>query len=427
LNFFINGGALQQDNGKFGAFPNLMGPQWLYGMMSDLDQTGGLPEPLGFASFSQYLGMRTQVDTLFKEGFYQSQISNGFSDSHFSYSGAANIGTTMGDIMRGASVAASLAFTQQPASADVGVVVGDADSPAVVVTVTDQFGSADSLDSSMVTLTNNHNADVLVSPAISGVATFTSLTFNSPGTYSLIAMDGSLPGAVSAGISVTGLTGLSGGAGTAYLITGPDGGPQILDVTAGTLTVSIDLSIAAPNYGLTIENGAQVVLNSDQHVAGLNLIGNGTIDLGTHFLNINYGSNASPNATIPGYIASAYANGLWTGTGITSSWVRANRTVDAIGFADGADGVVRGLASGQYLIRPTVGGDANLDGVTDFNDFVLLSTHFLKADNRWNHGNFNFDAFVDFNDFIFISHNFLFTTGLPQDSVNSNSSNTIAP
>jgi fibronectin-binding autotransporter adhesin len=138
---------------------------------------------------------------------------------------------------------------------------------------------------------------------------------------------------------------------------------------------------------------------------------------------VNNGSAGSPNATIRNYISSAYnVNGsLWTGTtGITSSVAAANPGHSSIGFADGADGVVTNLPAGVSAAIPAGGvlptgneliasvfpGDGNMDGKVDFNDFVLISTHFLAADINWDHGNFNYDGVVDFNDFVVLSTNF---------------------
>ncbi|HEY1922845.1 MAG TPA: glycoside hydrolase family 18 protein, partial [Tepidisphaeraceae bacterium] len=86
------------------------------------------------------------------------------------------------------------------------------------------------------------------------------------------------------------------------------------------------------------------------------------LDLGNNSLIINYGISADPIATISGYITSGYNSGNWNGTGIESSIAAVNPSY-AIGYADGADGVVTGLISGQIEVAYTLNGDANLDGV----------------------------------------------------------------
>ncbi len=50
-------------------------------------------------------------------------------------------------------------------------------------------------------------------------------------------------------------------------------------------------------------------------------------------------------------------------------------------------------------------GDANLDGATDFADFVALSTHFGKS-GRWSNGDFDCSGTVEFNDFVILAENF---------------------
>ena len=47
-----------------------------------------------------------------------------------------------------------------------------------------------------------------------------------------------------------------------------------------------------------------------------------------------------------------------------------------LGYADGADGVVSGLASGQIEVEYTLYGDANLDGVVNGTDFGILAANF---------------------------------------------------
>jgi hypothetical protein len=199
------------------------------------------------------------------------------------------------------------------------------------------------------------------------------------------------------------------------------GGIGIFNVSgSGTFSIASTLQIFGTG-SMTI-NGS--IANGALDSAGnLNVAPGGLLNLNSSALTINYGSNSSPNAVIRNYISSAYnVNGtLWTGTtGITSSVAAANPGHSSIGFADGADGVVTNLPAGissaipggghlpagSELVTSAFPGDGNLDGKVDFNDFVLISTHFLQSDINWDHGNYNYDGVVDFNDFVVLSTNF---------------------
>lgn len=73
------------------------------------------------------------------------------------------------------------------------------------------------------------------------------------------------------------------------------------------------------------------------------------------------------------------------------------------------DGIVTGVASKRSLGQ-LIPGDANMDGVVDFSDFLICSSNFDKP-GRWHHGNFNGDRLVDFSDFLMLSDNFQASVG----------------
>ena len=102
--------------------------------------------------------------------------------------------------------AAALAFVQQPTA----VTAGAAISPAVTVQVIDAFGNRVTGDASTVTLTLSSGtfssgSSTAGSQASAGLATFSSLVINNPGSYSLAASDASLAGATSSTFMVTGV------------------------------------------------------------------------------------------------------------------------------------------------------------------------------------------------------------------------------
>ena len=66
--------------------------------------------------------------------------------------------------------------------------------------------------------------------------------------------------------------------------------------------------------------------------------------------------------------------------------------------------VVTGVAS-HRTFESLLLGDADLDGVVGFQDFLVFSANFGRA-GSWQQGDFNFDQQVDFKDFLVLSNSF---------------------
>jgi hypothetical protein len=100
-------------------------------------------------------------------------------------------------------------------------------------------------------------------------------------------------------------------------------------------------------------------------------------------------------------LASAYANGAWTGPGLASSAAGASVSPNksALGYLDNLAGAFTEF-SGQsvddtsILIKYTRAGDANLDGLTNLFDLVALSKHW-QMPGLWEDGDFNYDGIVN--------------------------------
>jgi beta-glucanase (GH16 family) len=200
-------------------------------------------------------------------------------------------------------------------------------------------------------------------------------------------------------------SGLSTTNGTQYTITWNAGTPT-LDVSTGVVTLSADLSVTFPNYNLTIENGASVLLDAGQHVAQLQVIGNGALNIESYWMMINYGANSDPFLTIQSYLATGDNEGSWNGAGIDSSAAATSFGRYGIGVADGADDVVAGLASGQIEILYTLYGDTNLDGTVNSVDFGAMAANFGKSGKTWDEGDFNYDGTVNSIDFGLLAGDF---------------------
>jgi hypothetical protein len=148
---------------------------------------------------------------------------------------------------------------------------------------------------------------------------------------------------------------------------------------------------------MTISNNASTTTNT---LNSLTINSGGSLDMSNNHIIINYGTRPDPAATIRSYLTTGYAGGAWTGAGIDSSTAAlpANSHY-ALGYADGADGVVAGLSSGQVEIKYTLYGDADLDGLVTGNDFTILVSNLAKSGRTWDQGDFDYDGSVTGNDF----------------------------
>ncbi|MGD0771127.1 MAG: autotransporter-associated beta strand repeat-containing protein [Tepidisphaeraceae bacterium] len=183
--------------------------------------------------------------------------------------------------------------------------------------------------------------------------------------------------------------------------------------SAGSATFQTDAGSALASPLSLNVTGGTISLGSPQHLAGISIAAGtttpyaGTLDIENNHAIISY-SGPSPIASIAGYIASGYNGGNWNGTGIisTTAQVPTNGLLYGIGYADGADGVVSGLSSGQIEVMYTLLGDANLDGLVNAADFTILAANFNQPVTGWDQGDFNYDGLVNAADFTDLAANF---------------------
>jgi autotransporter-associated beta strand protein len=181
-------------------------------------------------------------------------------------------------------------------------------------------------------------------------------------------------------------------------------------VSAGTLVIGAPGALPA-NTSVTINSGAMMQLAANtggQTVWSLTINGSAALDITNNQLIINYGSAADPIAQIAEYIRTGYNGGNWNGPGIISSeaLTNSNGLLYGVGYADGADGIVSGLTSGQIEVMYTLLGDANLDGIVNSSDFNILAANFNQSITGWDQGDFNYDGIVNSADFNALAANF---------------------
>jgi hypothetical protein len=209
--------------------------------------------------------------------------------------------------------------------------------------------------------------------------------------------------------------------------------PELTKVGAGTLSVSTGLS--DDNLSVTAKAGT-ILFNTSQRVKSLDVQSGAHVTLapsatpGTRSLfmrAISFSYQGSIDLTNGGMIFDydfgpvgihyglrsalqvARANGTWKGGGLTSSFAAANPTTTALGIAEKAtatgntniEPILGQAADGSsILIRFTLLGDANLDGVVGPADLNLFAAHFGETDQVWVNGDFDYDRTVgpaDFN------------------------------
>jgi parallel beta-helix repeat protein len=198
-----------------------------------------------------------------------------------------------------------------------------------------------------------------------------------------------------------------------------------LNVNGGTFTIPAN----APGKGtlsytlgtIAIAAGAKLALapsdvQADQTVLTANtftIATGGYFDISDNSLIVNYGlGGTDPAATIRGYLTTGYNGDTWTGAGISSSFAATNPGLYAVGYADGSVDAGTPAQPGQILVKLTLAGDANLDGVVNFADLLAVSQNFNHTVDThgnpmdWADGDFNYDGKVNFADLLLVSQNF---------------------
>jgi autotransporter-associated beta strand protein len=186
-------------------------------------------------------------------------------------------------------------------------------------------------------------------------------------------------------------------------------------------------SLTVNNGGTTIVTGGTLKVGDGTAATPLATSGNGRVDLRNNSMVVDYvpGSESAAMVSVRNLIVAGYNGGAWNGTGVASTTVAATPG-RALGYAQASEipAAAGGTFQGQsvdpssVLVRPTLSGDATLDGTVDFNDLVKLAQNYnttLAVDSWWNNGDFTYDGTVDFNDLVKLAQNY--NTSLPGGAV----------
>ncbi len=248
--------------------------------------------------------------------------------------------------------------------------------------------------------------------------------------------------AAGASIAVTGtgafITGSLAGAGAlssdgSFMFTGMDNTSSTFTGTitgAGGLSKTGTGKLTVANTriaSLAIHNGGTLaVIPTGGAASGTSTLSALTIDGGSKFdigdnkvIARSLASGSSWNGThyagIAGMIESGYHGGDFLGSGIvtTQSSATGGNTLTNIGFASAADTGYAGgsfggisVAGGDLLVMYTYGGDANLDGIVNGDDYFQIDSGFPQGLHGWFNGDFNYDGLINGDDYFVIDSNF---------------------
>jgi hypothetical protein len=152
---------------------------------------------------------------------------------------------------------------------------------------------------------------------------------------------------------------------------------------------------------------AQVTPQTTTSVAGLDLAGNGLVDVTAGAVTITAGMSA---AQLVAELLEGRSGGSWTGTsGITSTVAAANIASSiprTVGWLDNGDG--------SLTVAYAAPGDTNIDwsiDILDVANFLALGKFDTGSAATWLEGDFNYDGIVDILDASAFISTGLFDTG----------------
>ena len=227
---------------------------------------------------------------------------------------------------------------------------------------------------------------------------------------------------------------------------GNGSGNDSVEITTGTYTFNGDAGGANHNVALLVDSGAAAVMNASQNLANLTVNGtatlsqngnrviltrglsvSGRLDLVDNDLALNY-TGSSPIGSwtgsaytgVSGMLAAGRSGGTWSGNGIVTSMSAAisPNVLTTLGVAEAGDvldftGGATQLWDGQtvdattVLVKYTYGGDANLDGTLNGDDYFQIDSHFNQAGSVFGayNGDFNLDGEINGDDYFIIDSN----------------------
>jgi autotransporter-associated beta strand protein len=262
---------------------------------------------------------------------------------------------------------------------------------------------------------NGHNAvfwGTAGTVTLGATQTVNSVSFKTTGytiTGSTLTLGGSSV-AVDAGVVATIGSVVAGSAG---LVKSGTGTLKLMSANAYTGGATVAAGTLVAGHGdafalgvLNVANGAtakaQAGLAKALTLTSLTTAGSGKLDLTNNSAVIR---NMTPPA-VRSALATGYAAGAWTGSGIISSTTAADAShATGIGYVGNAvlglsnfEGV-GGLTSSDVLLKYTYFGDADLSGNVNLDDFTLFLNGYQNGGTTWLRGDFDYNGVVTLDDF----------------------------
>ena len=195
-------------------------------------------------------------------------------------------------------------------------------------------------------------------------------------------------------------------------------------VTGGTLALGTSLTTSS---SVSASNNALIQLPSNgtyQKViktGSVSVTGTAKIDLSDNKMIVSGGAagstwNGTSYSGVAGLVASGYNGGTQDGSGIMTSQSNAASpsvltqlvtvSADDSGYAGGTF-AGQPVASGDQLVMYTWGGDANLDGTLNGDDYFQIDSHFNQDGTIFGYfnGDFNYDGSINGDDYFIIDSN----------------------
>jgi hypothetical protein len=167
---------------------------------------------------------------------------------------------------------------------------------------------------------------------------------------------------------------------------------------------------------LDLQGSLELVSNSAApaglRVGALAFGGAGRLDLGNNRVIVDY-ADVSPYAFLLSEIAEGYQGGTWLGNGIVSAGLDSSPS-EFIGIVEAGELNITsfgGVAvdATAVLVRRTLKGDADLDGMVGFADLLVLAQNYETGGGKgWAQGNFDYLAndVVDFTDLLTLAQQY---------------------
>ncbi len=260
----------------------------------------------------------------------------------------------------------------------------------------------------------------------------------SGGSSGVVSVTNNSTAAATGGLHVTGTNQQAGaiaGVGNSVVESGASLTAYQIKQNALTINGTGTVTLVPSGSGTTTNPAAPNNINFSSNVASLAIGGTanawtGTLDIGNNGLVIQYGGGTDPYATIANMIHSGYANGQWSGTGITSSLARAAVLLGSptpalnIGLIDfvpngpgfGSSIVFEGqtIATSAVLVRLTYMDDLVLSGdmaqANATSDALFFAANYGSG-TTWHVGDITHDGLIDTNDALLFAANYV--VGLP--------------